>query len=204
MATISSVVPRTFQKGRKPFAPSCPARTIRTLRKSLKWLLKLRALDCLHFLKEVYTSPRGANGGQLPGPRLQEILHKPGSNILEGILGMAPRHITVLSKRHGLEFLVFLQHNKKLSPRTFWGYRHSLSIPFKEAFEINFADRDLSPKLSSISLRPLKESIPNVPSITLWKHSRPQDLGTAQPPWKTLFSKPSSSSQSPRATDARS
>ena len=94
--------------------------------------------------KEVYTAPRGANGGQLPGPRLQEILHKPGSCILEGILGMAPRHFTVLKKRHGLEFLVFLRDNKKLSPRTILGYRHSLSIPFKEAFEINFADRDFS------------------------------------------------------------
>ena len=81
----SSLFPRTLQKGRKPFAPSRPARSIRTLSKSLKWLPKLSALDHLHFLKEVYTAPRGANGGQLPGPRLQEILHKPGSNILEGI-----------------------------------------------------------------------------------------------------------------------
>ena len=85
LATISSVVPCTLQKERKPFAPSRPARSIRTLKKSLKWLPKLRVLDRLHFLKEVYTAPRGANGGQLPGPRLQEILHKPGSNILEGI-----------------------------------------------------------------------------------------------------------------------
>ena len=99
---------------------------------------------------------------------------------------MAPRHLTVLRKRHVLEFLVFLQDNKKLSPRTLLGYRHS--IPFKEAFEINFADRYLSPKLGSISLRPLKENFPNGPSITLWKHSRPQDLGTAQPPWKTFSS----------------
>ena len=80
---------------------------------------------------------------------------------------MGPRHLTVLRKRHVLEFLVFLQDNKKLSPRTFLGYRHSLSIPFKEAFEINFADRDLSTKLGSTSLRPLKESFPNGPSITL-------------------------------------
>ena len=108
---------------------------------------------------------------------------------------MAPRHLIVLRKRHGLEFPVFLQDNKKLSPRTFLGYTHSLSFPFKEAFEINFADRDLSPKLSSIFLCPLKENFPNGPSITLWKQSRPQDLGTAQPPWKTFSSKPSFSSQ---------
>ena len=117
---------------------------------------------------------------------------------------MAPRHLTVLRNRYVLEFLVFLQDNKKLSPRTFLGYRHSLSIPFKEAFKIYFADRDLSPKLSSISLCPLKENFPNSSSITLWKHSRPQDLGTAQPPWKTFSSKPSFSSQSPRAIVARS
>ena len=41
LATSSSMVPRTLQKGRRPFAPSRPARTIRTLRKSLKWLPKL-------------------------------------------------------------------------------------------------------------------------------------------------------------------
>ena len=35
LATSSSMVPRTLQKGRRPFAPSRPARTIRTLRKSL-------------------------------------------------------------------------------------------------------------------------------------------------------------------------
>ena len=54
-----------------------------------------------------------------------------------------PDNLTVLRMRHVLEFLVFLQDNKKLSPRTFLGYRHSLSIPFKEAFKINFADRNL-------------------------------------------------------------
>ena len=48
LATSSSMVPRTLQKGRRPFAPSRPARTIRTLIKSLKWLPKLRALDRLH------------------------------------------------------------------------------------------------------------------------------------------------------------
>ena len=48
LATSSSMVPRTLQNGRRPFAPSRPAQTIRTLRKSLKWLPKLRALDRLH------------------------------------------------------------------------------------------------------------------------------------------------------------
>ena len=56
-------------EGRKPFAPSRPARTIRTLRKSIKWLPKLRALDRLHFLKEVYPAPICANSlvGTFPG-----------------------------------------------------------------------------------------------------------------------------------------
>ena len=47
-------------KGRRPFAPSRPARTIRSLRRSLKWHPKLQTVDRLHFLKEVFTAPRGA------------------------------------------------------------------------------------------------------------------------------------------------
>ena len=41
LATNSSLVPRTIQKGRRPFTTSRPAQTIRTLRKSFKWLPKL-------------------------------------------------------------------------------------------------------------------------------------------------------------------
>ena len=85
LATSSSMVPRTLQKGRRPFAPSRPARTIRTLRKSLKWLPKLRAMDRLHFLKEVYTASKGATVARLPGPRLQKILHQSSRDSLEGI-----------------------------------------------------------------------------------------------------------------------
>ena len=85
LASISYVVPCTLQKGRRPFAPSRPAQIICMLRKSLKWLPKLRALDHLHFLKRSLYSIQRCHGGQLSGPRLQEIPHKPGRHSLEGI-----------------------------------------------------------------------------------------------------------------------
>ena len=137
LATISSVVPRTLQKGRRPFAPSRPARTIRTLRKSLKWLPKLRALDRLHFLKEVYTASRGATVANSLVHAFRKSAINQAETAWRAFKEWLPDNLTVLRKTH-----VFRRDNKKLSPRTILGYRHSLSIPFKEAFEINFADRD--------------------------------------------------------------
>ena len=144
LATISSVVPRTLQKGRSPFAPSRPARTIRILRKSLKWLPKLRALDRLHFLKEVYTASRGATVANSLVHDFRKSAINQAETAWRAFKEWLPDNLTVLRKTHVLEFLVFLRNNKKLSPRTILGYRHSLSIPFKEAFEINFADRNFS------------------------------------------------------------
>ena len=109
LATFSSVVPRTLQKGRRPFAPLRPARTIRTLRKSLKWLPKLRALDRLHFLKEVYTASRGATLAN----SLLHAFRKSSINQAEtawrAFKEWLPDNLTVLRKRHVLEFLVPLR-----------------------------------------------------------------------------------------------
>ena len=142
LATSSSMVPRTLQKGRRPFAPSRPARTIRTLRKNLKWLPKLRALDRLHFLKEVYTASRGSTVANSLVHAFRKFSINQAETVWRAFKEWLPDNLTVLRKRHVLEFLVFLRDNKKLSPRSFLGYRHSLSIPFKEAFEINSEDRD--------------------------------------------------------------
>ena len=144
LATHSTLVPRTHPKGRRPLASAHSARTICTHRKSIKWLPKLRAMDRIHFLKEVYTVIRGAKVAN----SLVHAFRKSSINQAEtgwrAFKNWFPEHLTILRKRHVLEFLVFLRDIKKLSPRTILGYRHSLSIPFKEAFDINFAKRDFS------------------------------------------------------------
>ena len=144
LATRSSLVPHTLPKGRRPLTSAHSARTICTLRKSHKWLPKLRTMDCLHFLKEVYTASRGLKVAN----SLIQAFRKSSINQAEtawrAFKEWLPEHLTVLRKRHVLEFLVSLKDNRNPSPRTILGYRHSLSIPFKEAFDINFSDKDFS------------------------------------------------------------
>ena len=144
LAAFSSLVPRTLPKGRRPLASARPARTIRSLRKSAKWLPKLRTLDRIQFLKEVYTATRGAKVASSLVHAFRKSSINQAETAWRAFKNWLPEHLTVLRKRHVLEFLVFLRDDKKLSPRTILGYRHSLSIPFKEAFDINFADRDFS------------------------------------------------------------
>ena len=112
--------------------------------RALSVLPKLRALERLHFLKEVYTASRDATVANSLVHTLRKSSINQAETAWRAFKEWLPDNLTVLRKRHILEFLVFLQDNKKLSPRTILGYRHSLSIPFKEAFEINFADRDFS------------------------------------------------------------
>ena len=142
LAAFSSLVPRT--QGRRPLASARPARTIRSLRKSVKWLPKLRTLERIQFLKEVYTASRGNKVASSLVHAFRKSSINQAETAWRAFKNWHPEHLKVLRKRHVLEFLVFLRDDKKLSPRTILGYRHSLSIPFKEAFDINFADRDFS------------------------------------------------------------
>ena len=144
LATRSSLVPRTLPKGRRPLTSAHSARTICTLRKNLKWLPKLRTMDRLQFLREVYTATRGPKVANSLVHALRKSSINQAQTAWRAFKEWLPEHLTVLRKRHVLEFLVSLKDNKKLSPWTILGYRHSLSIPFKEAFDINFADKDFS------------------------------------------------------------
>ena len=183
LATDSSLVSRTLLKGRRPFTSLRPARTISTLRKSFKWLPIPRAIDCLHFLKEVLHCLQRRQRSQLSSPRLQKILHKPGRNGLETgeHFKIGFQNTSQFSERD----TVSLEDNKKLSHRTFLGYKHSFSIPFKEAFDINFADWDFSLLAKArfhLSPPTQKEGPQMVSQITLWRISRPSILETEQLP----------------------
>ena len=101
-------------------------------------------MDRIHFLKEVYKASRGAKVADSLVHAFRQSSINQAETAWRAFKAWLPEHVTVLRKRHVLEFLVFLKDNKKLSPRTILGYRHSLSIPFKEAFDINFADKDFS------------------------------------------------------------
>ena len=98
-----------------------PPRTVPSLRKSFKWLPKLREMDRIHFLErstKLHEAPRSQTPWSMPSESLISIKPK--------LLGRAfktwlPEHVTVLRKRHVLEFLVFLRDNKKLLPRTILG-----------------------------------------------------------------------------------
>ena len=117
-----------------------PPRTARSLRKSFKWLPKLREMDRIHFLErstKLQEAPRSQTPWSMPSESL--ISTKPK------LLGRAfktwlPEHVTVLRKRHVLEFLVFLRDNKN--------YLRLTDIPFlypsRRLFDINFADRNFS------------------------------------------------------------
>ena len=121
-----------------------PPRTVRSLRKSFKWLPKLREMDRIHFLErsgKLQEAPRSQTPWSMPSESLLSIKPKLFGRAFKTWL---PEHVTVLRKRHVLVFLVFLRDNKNLLPRTILANRHSLSKPFKEAFDINFADRDSS------------------------------------------------------------
>ena len=100
LAAFSSLVPRTLPKGRRPLASARPARTIRSLRKSAKWLPKLRTLDRIQFLKEVYTATRGDKvaSSLVHAFRKSSINH--AETAWRAFKNWLPEHLTVLRKRH--------------------------------------------------------------------------------------------------------
>ena len=98
-----------------------PPRTVRLLRKSFKWQPKLREMDRIHFLErstKLQEAPRSQTPWSMPSESLISIKPK----LLErAFKTWLPELVTVLRKRHVLEFLVFLRDNKKLLPRTILG-----------------------------------------------------------------------------------
>ena len=98
-----------------------PPRTVRSLRESFKWLPKLREMDRIHLLErstKLQEAPRSQTPWSMPSESL--ISNKPKLHG-KAFKTWLPEHVTVLGKRHVLEFLAFLRDNKKLLPRTILG-----------------------------------------------------------------------------------
>ena len=206
LATHSSLVPRTISKGRRPLTSAHPSRTIRSLRKSVKWLPKLREMDRIHFLREVYKASRGAEVADSLFHAFRRTSINQAETAKRAFKAWLPDHVTVLRKRHVLKFLVFLRNNKNLSPRTILGYRHSLSIPFKEAFDINFADKDFSllAKAQFHLSPPVPKKVPKWSLNHALESLQTPRFRNCSASLKDLFLKTSSSSPSPREIDAPS
>ena len=78
------------------------ARTVGALRKSVKWLPELQAMDRIQFLKEIYTATRGVKVAN----SLVHVFRKSSINQVEtawrAFQDWLPEELTVLRKRHVL------------------------------------------------------------------------------------------------------
>ena len=119
LATYISLVPRTLPKGRRPLTPARSARTIGMLRKRIKWLPKLWEMDRIHFLKEVYTTIRGANVANSLVHAFRKSSINQAETAWKAFKDWLPELLTVLRKRHVLEFLVFLKDNRSCRPQQY-------------------------------------------------------------------------------------
>ena len=70
---------------------------------------------------EVYNATRGANVADSLVHAFRKSSINQAETAWRAFKTWLPEHVTVLRKRHVLEFLVFLRDNKKLLPRTILG-----------------------------------------------------------------------------------
>ena len=118
MATNSTLVPCALPNIRRPLTSTHSARTIGSIKRSFKWLLKLRMLGRVQFLKHIYSATRGAKVAN----SLIHAFRKSSINQTETALRVfqswLPNSVTVLRKRYVLEFLVFLRDQELFSTHT--------------------------------------------------------------------------------------
>jgi len=139
--------------------------------------IQLRSMDRLEFLKTMWEEKHG----EIVANRLilaqRDSTARQFQSAWKTFQAWLPTNIPDISKQNILEFLLFLQDERKLKPRTILVYRAALALPLVLAYNIDTSDKEFSllakaqflsqppttPKLPSWSLNRALETLSNHP-----------------------------------------
>lgn len=144
VAANSTMVPNYPSQGRKLQTYRVLPGAASALRKNSKWLVRLREMDRLQFLKTYYSLAFNKKVANTMVRAYRPSSTRQAETAWRAFKSWLPRNVTILRKKHMLAFLTYLNDVKKLAPRTILGYRNSLSEPIKKAFNISLVDKDFS------------------------------------------------------------
>ena len=108
------------------------------------WIHSLRSSDRIQFLKKVLTFKRGARVATHLLRAYRQSTNRQAQSVWKAFQEWLPPEVSVISPHLVMEYLIFLQETKHLSPRTILNYRGCLAWPLREAFNINLASTEFS------------------------------------------------------------
>lgn len=127
-----------------------------------KWTSRLRELDRIPFLKEVFSAKWGAAVASRLITAHRTSTARQAQSVWNAFKRWLPPTLTTISSQTLMEFLIHCEDNRHLDPRTILNYRSQLTLPMLHAFDINLSTDTFSLLARSQFLRnpPLKQKIP--------------------------------------------
>lgn len=128
-----------------------------------RWTARLREVDRLQFLKEVYEHSMGGTVASALISAHRPSTIKQAQSVWKAFQQWLPASITTISEKTVMEFLLFCEESKHLDPRTILNYRSQLRLPILQAFGINLSSDNFSLLARSQFLRnpPKKQIVPS-------------------------------------------
>lgn len=179
-----------------PLHPNQSAGTLgnHTSRSNKEWTARLREVDRIQFLEELYEPEFGPLLSNKLIHAYKTVTDRQGQSNWKVFQNWLPKEITTITARTVMEFLVYLEEEKHLNPRTILNYRSRLRQPFQRAFNIDLNSEAFSllARNQFLSNPPQRQKIPqwSIDKVLTKLSSEEFDLTSASPEntlIKTLF-----------------
>ena len=121
-----------------------PTLGVESVRSGKEWTSRLRELDRIQFLKELYETHYGQTVANKLTQAFRKTTDRQTQSNWKTFQNWLPAGTDTVTPRTVLEFLIFLEEVRRLNPRTILNYRASLRIPLKLAFNIDFHSEEFS------------------------------------------------------------
>ena len=133
-----------------------------TTRPNEKWTARLREVDRIQFLREVFTSTLGEKTAAALTTAYRASTIRQSQSVWKIFQNWLPKSVTTITTQVLMEFLIYCENDRHLDPRTILNYRSQLRLPILQAFNINLTSENFSLLARSQFLRnpPQKQKIP--------------------------------------------
>lgn len=127
-----------------------------------KWTGRIREVDRLQFLKEIYSSKFGDKVASRLLTAHRKSSNRQAQSVWNAFKKWLPAEVTSITSQTIMEFLIACEDIKKLNPRTILNYRSQLALPIFQAFGIDLSSSSFSLLARSQFLRnpPCKQKVP--------------------------------------------
>lgn len=142
--------------------PSSPILAPKPTRSNEEWTARLREVDRLQFLKEVFAATLGDTVASHLVAAHRDSTIKQAQSVWKAFQKWLPATTRIISTPTLMEFLIACEESRHLDPRTILNYRSQLRLPILHAFGIDLSSDIFSLLARSQFLRnpPTKQKVP--------------------------------------------